>query len=76
MTQTKLFHLRIIVASQVVWLSNLPQFSDLGQPHLRSEDRYRHITNDRARVPSVYPIKHKRSHDRGLTLEERLVKQQ
>ncbi len=44
-----------------------------GQPHLRSEDRYRHITNDRARVPTVYPIKRKRSHERGLTLEERLV---
>lgn len=42
-----------------------------GQPHLRSEDRYRHITNDRARVPTVYPIKRKRSHERGLTLEER-----
>ncbi|KAM7416260.1 hypothetical protein PAMA_018368 [Pampus argenteus] len=42
-----------------------------GQSHLRSEDRYRHITNDRARVPAVYPIKRKRSHDRGLTLEER-----
>ncbi|KAM7018502.1 vestigial like 4 like [Tautogolabrus adspersus] len=42
-----------------------------GQPHLRSEDRYRHITNDRARAPAVYPIKRKRSHERGLTLEER-----
>lgn len=42
-----------------------------GQPHLRSEDRYRHMTNDRARAPTVYPIKSKRSHDRGLTLEER-----
>lgn len=42
-----------------------------GQPHLRSEDRYRHITNERPRVPTVYPIKRKRSHDRGLTLEER-----
>ncbi|KAM3610576.1 uncharacterized protein V6R79_005994 [Siganus canaliculatus] len=42
-----------------------------GQPHLRSEDRYRHISNDRARGPAVYPIKRKRSHDRGLTLEER-----
>uniref|UniRef100_A0A667X472 Vestigial like 4 like n=1 Tax=Myripristis murdjan TaxID=586833 RepID=A0A667X472_9TELE len=44
-----------------------------GQPNLRSEDRYRHITNDRIRVPAVYPIKRKRSHERGLTLEERLV---
>uniref|UniRef100_UPI0037E8FF09 vestigial like 4 like n=1 Tax=Semicossyphus pulcher TaxID=241346 RepID=UPI0037E8FF09 len=42
-----------------------------GQPHLRSEDRYRHISNDRARAPTVYPVKRKRSHDRGLTLEER-----
>lgn len=42
-----------------------------GQPHLRSEDRYRHITNNRARVPTVYPVKRKRSHERGLTLEER-----
>ncbi|XP_071783969.1 vestigial like 4 like [Centroberyx gerrardi] len=42
-----------------------------GQPNLRSEDRYRHITNDRIRVPAVYPIKRKRSHERGLTLEER-----
>ncbi|KAF3696031.1 Transcription cofactor vestigial-like protein 4 [Channa argus] len=42
-----------------------------GQPHLRSEDRYRHITNDRVRAPTVYPIKRKRSLERGLTLEER-----
>ncbi|XP_045891741.1 vestigial like 4 like [Micropterus dolomieu] len=42
-----------------------------GQPHLRSEDRFRHITNDRARAPTVYPVKRKRSHERGLTLEER-----
>ncbi|XP_041854536.1 vestigial like 4 like [Melanotaenia boesemani] len=42
-----------------------------GQPHLRSEDRYRNMTNDRARAPAVYPIKRKRSHERGLTLEER-----
>ncbi|TNM90230.1 transcription cofactor vestigial-like protein 4 [Takifugu rubripes] len=42
-----------------------------GQSHLRSEDRFRHITNERTRVPNVYPIKRKRSHDRGLTLEER-----
>lgn len=42
-----------------------------GQPHLRSEDRYRHMANDRARAPAVYPMKRKRSHDRGLTLEER-----
>lgn len=42
-----------------------------GQPHLRSEDRFRHMSNDRARVPTVYPIKRKRSLERGLTLEER-----
>lgn len=42
-----------------------------GQPHLRSEDRFRHMTNDRARGPAVYPVKRKRSHERGLTLEER-----
>ncbi|CAL8247587.1 unnamed protein product [Merluccius merluccius] len=42
-----------------------------GQPNLRSEDRYRHMTNERIRGPTVYPIKRKRSHDRGLTLEER-----
>ncbi|XP_061907117.1 vestigial like 4 like [Entelurus aequoreus] len=42
-----------------------------GQPHLRSEDRYRHMTNERARTPAVYPIKRKRSHERCLTLEER-----
>ncbi|XP_059192848.1 vestigial like 4 like [Centropristis striata] len=42
-----------------------------GQPHLRSEDRYRHFANDRARAPIVHPVKRKRSHERGLTLEER-----
>uniref|UniRef100_A0A3P8SQK9 Vestigial like 4 like n=1 Tax=Amphiprion percula TaxID=161767 RepID=A0A3P8SQK9_AMPPE len=42
-----------------------------GQPHCRSEDRYRHMTNDRARAPAVNPMKRKRSHERGLTLEER-----
>ncbi|XP_037115523.1 vestigial like 4 like [Syngnathus acus] len=41
-----------------------------GQPHLRSEDRFRHMTNERTRTPTVYP-KRKRSHDRCLTLEER-----
>lgn len=59
-------------------MQQLPSQSPLslghpGQSHLRSEDRFRHITNERTRVPSVYPIKRKRSHDRGLTLEERLV---
>ncbi|XP_029018324.1 vestigial like 4 like isoform X2 [Betta splendens] len=42
-----------------------------GQPHLRSEDRYRHVANDRVRAPTVYPVKRKRVHERGLTLEER-----
>ncbi|XP_076010462.1 vestigial like 4 like [Genypterus blacodes] len=42
-----------------------------GQPHLRSEERHRHVTVDRMRVPAVYPAKRKQSHDRGLTLEER-----
>ncbi|KAM6953896.1 vestigial like 4 like [Aplochiton taeniatus] len=42
-----------------------------GQPNLRSEDRYRHMANDRVRAPQVYPAKRKRSHERGLTLEER-----
>ncbi|XP_034727982.1 vestigial like 4 like [Etheostoma cragini] len=42
-----------------------------GQPHLRSEDRHRHIANERARVPTVHPLKRKLSHERGLTLEER-----
>ncbi|XP_077571336.1 vestigial like 4 like [Stigmatopora nigra] len=41
-----------------------------GQPHLRSEDRFRHMTNERTRTPALYP-KRKRSHERGLTLEER-----
>ncbi|XP_068167445.1 vestigial like 4 like [Antennarius striatus] len=42
-----------------------------GQSHLRSEDRFRHLTSDRARGPTGCPIKRKRSHERGLTLEER-----
>ncbi|XP_029295119.1 vestigial like 4 like [Cottoperca gobio] len=42
-----------------------------GQPHLRSEDRHRHIANDRARAPTVHPAKRKHSHERELTLEER-----
>ncbi|XP_067084168.1 vestigial like 4 like [Osmerus mordax] len=42
-----------------------------GQPNLRSEDRFRHMTNERVRVPPVHPIKRKHSSDRGLTLEER-----
>ncbi|KAI9521758.1 hypothetical protein NQZ68_003913 [Dissostichus eleginoides] len=42
-----------------------------GQPNLRSEDRHRHIANDRARAPTVHPVKRKHSYERGLTLEER-----
>ncbi|XP_028312815.1 vestigial like 4 like isoform X2 [Gouania willdenowi] len=42
-----------------------------GQPHLRSEDRYRHVTTDRVRTPNPYSMKRKRSHERALTLEER-----
>ncbi|XP_042343896.1 vestigial like 4 like [Plectropomus leopardus] len=42
-----------------------------GQPHLRSEDRYRHMANDRARAPTAHPVKRKHSYERGLTLEER-----
>ncbi|MED6274605.1 hypothetical protein CHARACLAT_018060 [Characodon lateralis] len=42
-----------------------------GQSHLRGEDRYRNMTNDRARAPAVFPIKRKRNYERGLTLEER-----
>ncbi|XP_061624686.1 vestigial like 4 like [Phyllopteryx taeniolatus] len=41
-----------------------------GQPHQRSEDRFRHMTNERTGTPTVYP-KRKRSHERCLTLEER-----
>lgn len=40
-------------------------FFFIGQSHLRCEDRYR--------APVVYPMKRKRSLERGLTLEERLV---
>ncbi|KAF4070692.1 hypothetical protein AMELA_G00288450 [Ameiurus melas] len=42
-----------------------------GQPHLRSEDRFRHITSDRIRVTAAHPFKHKHSSERGRTLEER-----
>uniref|UniRef100_A0A3P9I808 Vestigial like 4 like n=1 Tax=Oryzias latipes TaxID=8090 RepID=A0A3P9I808_ORYLA len=42
-----------------------------GQPGLRTEDRYRHIGNERTRAPAPYPMKRKCSHDKGLTLEER-----
>ncbi|GAA6102840.1 vestigial like 4 like [Tachysurus ichikawai] len=42
-----------------------------GQPHLRSEDRFRHITSDRIRVTAAHPFKHKQSSEQGRTLEER-----
>lgn len=42
-----------------------------GQPHLRSEDRFRHLPTEPPRGPSVYPGKRKRTLERGLTLEER-----
>ncbi|XP_062399525.1 vestigial like 4 like [Sardina pilchardus] len=46
-----------------------------GQPHLRSEDRYRHVTSDRVRLvparPVGRPVKRKHSSELGLTLEER-----
>lgn len=42
-----------------------------GQPHHRSEDRFRHIPTEPQRGPSGYPGKRKRSLERGLTLEER-----
>ncbi|KAG7332286.1 hypothetical protein KOW79_004120 [Hemibagrus wyckioides] len=42
-----------------------------GQPHLRSEDRFRHITSDRIRVTAAHPFKHKHSSEQGRTLEER-----
>lgn len=43
----------------------------IGQPHLRSEDRFRHITSDRIRVTATHPIKHKHNSGQGQTLEER-----
>lgn len=42
-----------------------------GQPHHRSEDRFRHIPAEPQRGPSGYLGKRKRSLERGLTLEER-----
>ncbi|XP_076126568.1 vestigial like 4 like [Alosa pseudoharengus] len=46
-----------------------------GQPHLRSEDRYRHVTSDRVRLVPSRPVgrpgKRKHSSELGLTLEER-----
>ncbi|XP_051950541.1 transcription cofactor vestigial-like protein 4 [Xyrauchen texanus] len=42
-----------------------------GQPNLRSEDRFRHMTSDRVRMLPAPPIKRKHTSDRGRTLEER-----
>ncbi|NP_001073467.1 vestigial like 4 like [Danio rerio] len=42
-----------------------------GQPNLRSEDRFRHMTSDRVRMRPAHPMKRKHSSDRGRTLEER-----
>ncbi|XP_055024212.2 vestigial like 4 like isoform X1 [Misgurnus anguillicaudatus] len=42
-----------------------------GQPNLRSEDRFRHMTSDRMRMRPAHPIKRKHSSERGRTLEER-----
>ncbi|KAK2898720.1 hypothetical protein QQF64_032017 [Cirrhinus molitorella] len=42
-----------------------------GQPNLRSEDRFRHMTSDRVRMRPANPMKRKHSSERGRTLEER-----
>ncbi|XP_062854634.1 vestigial like 4 like [Trichomycterus rosablanca] len=42
-----------------------------GQPHLRSEDRFHHMTSERIRVIPAHPLKRKHSLDPGRTLEER-----
>ncbi|KAK7135670.1 hypothetical protein R3I94_014360 [Phoxinus phoxinus] len=42
-----------------------------GQPNLRSEDRFRHMTSDRVRMRPAHPMKRKISSERGRTLEER-----
>ncbi|KAA0713906.1 Transcription cofactor vestigial-like protein 4 [Triplophysa tibetana] len=42
-----------------------------GQPNLRSEDRFRHMTSDRVRMRPAHPVKRKYSSERGHTLEER-----
>ncbi|XP_076859075.1 vestigial like 4 like [Brachyhypopomus gauderio] len=42
-----------------------------GQPNLRSEDRFRHMTSDRVRVIPAHSLKHKHTSERGRTLEER-----
>ncbi|KAJ7994172.1 hypothetical protein DPEC_G00263160 [Dallia pectoralis] len=42
-----------------------------GQPNLRSEDRYRHITNERAGLPPGHPVKRKHIAERSISLDER-----
>ncbi|KAJ8369571.1 hypothetical protein SKAU_G00095990, partial [Synaphobranchus kaupii] len=45
-----------------------------GQPNMRTEDRYRHMTNEKARISPVYPIKRKHSPDRLITTDDRCGK--
>ncbi|KAG9337483.1 hypothetical protein JZ751_028674 [Albula glossodonta] len=45
-----------------------------GQPNSRTEDRFRHMTNEKARISPVYPIKRKHSPDRHLVAVERCAK--
>lgn len=52
-------------------MSNINCNSITGQPHLRSEDRFRHITSDRIRVTAAHPLKHKLNSEQGPTLKER-----
>ncbi|XP_018602362.2 vestigial like 4 like [Scleropages formosus] len=42
-----------------------------GQPSLRTEDRHRHVTNERTRLPPVCPSKRKRSPERAAPLDPR-----
>ncbi|XP_061114366.1 vestigial like 4 like [Conger conger] len=42
-----------------------------GQPNMRTEDRYRHMTNEKARISSVYPMKRKHSPDRLMVTGDR-----
>ncbi|XP_030646107.1 vestigial like 4 like [Chanos chanos] len=42
-----------------------------GQPNLRGEDRFRHMTSERVRVLPAHPVKRKHSAEYGRTLEER-----
>lgn len=39
-----------------------------GQPNMRTEDRYRHMTNEKARISPVYPLKRKHSPDRRIMI--------